>query len=414
MTFSHDGGIGFDPLSAAFARDPYPAYAALRARAEPYYFADFDIWLLSRYGDVQAAAVNPLCLRSMDHLMSADDIAADREAQNWHDMPYHSRFVQFSMLNSDGEVHQRLRRRVFREFSVPQIERLRGEAEACVNELFAAVEGRDEFDFINDLMVHVPGRLIGRFLGVPDADCPQLRVWSEDIVQYFDIDRTEARKALAESTTRTFYDYLIALSEERRRRPKDDLISRLILDWDAGDLSEDEYISTCMLILMAGHGSTIDAAGNGLHALLNFPEPMQRLRDEPALMPTAIQEMFRFDAPLPFFHRYASEAMTIGGFDFAKGARIGLLYGAANRDPEMFSEPDRFDIGRTPNRHLAFAAGAHFCLGNHLARLNMDVVFSGLLQRYGRIERAAETVFKPGLSLRGPQALRIKVGTEKG
>ncbi|MDC7685143.1 cytochrome P450 [Asticcacaulis sp. BYS171W] len=400
-------GAAFDPLSEAFARDPYPAYAALRATAQPVYYAPFDIWLLSRYADVQAAALNPLSLRSLDHLMSADEMAEERRAQNWHDMPFHARFVQFSMLNADGEVHQRLRKLVFREFTPGQIERLKTGVATYVGGLFDRLGG--PFDFIEDLAAHVPGLAIGRFLGVPDEDCPQLRGWSDDIVQYFDIDRTDARKALAERTTKTFYDYLTDLSKHRRRHPKDDLISRLIARWDTGELSEDEYISTCMLILMAGHGSTIDALGNGLTALLRFPDQRLMLSADRTLMPTAIQEMFRYDAPLPFFHRYASEDMEINGWELPKSTKIGLLYGSANRDPEAFADADTFDITRTPNRHLAFAAGPHFCLGNHLARLNMEAVFSQLLDRYPRIEPVTEPVFKPGLSLRGPKSLPIAV-----
>lgn len=398
---------GFDPLSPDFARDPYPAYAALRVTGQPVWHAPFDIWLLSRYADVQAAALNPLSLRSLDHLMSADEMAEERRAQNWHDMPFHARFVQFSMLNADGEVHQRLRKLVFREFTVSQIERLKHGVACYVGGLFDQLGGA--FDFIEGLSAHVPGLAIGRFLGVPDEDCHALRQWSEDIVQYFDIDRTDARKLLAERTTKTFYDYLSDLSKHRRQHPKDDLISRLIARWDAGDLTEDEYVSTCMLILMAGHGSTIDALGNGLTALLRFPDQLARLRSDPQLMPTAIQEMFRYDAPLPFFHRYASEDMIVNGWEIPRGTKIGLLYASANRDPDAFPDADRFDIGRTPNRHLAFAAGPHFCLGNHLARMNMEAVFSQLLTRYTQIGMTSEPVFKSGLSLRGPKSLPIAV-----
>ncbi|ESQ78609.1 cytochrome P450 [Asticcacaulis sp. YBE204] len=407
MQLPTDQNATFDPLSTAFARDPYPDYAALRATGQPVFYAPFDIWLFSRHTDVQAAALNPLSLRSLDHLMTAREMAEERRAQNWHDMPFHSRFVQFSMLNADGEVHQRLRKLVFREFTPGQIERLKSGVESYVGGLFDRLGKR--FDFIEDLCAHVPGLAIGRFLGVPDEDCHALRQWSEDIVQYFDIDRTDERKVLAERTTKTFYDYLSDLSNHRRKHPKDDLISRLITRWDAGDLTEDEYVSTCMLILMAGHGSTIDALGNGLNALLRFPDQMARLRNNPQLMPTAIQEMFRYDAPLPFFHRYASDDMTVNGWDIPKGTKIGLLYASANRDPEAFLDADRFDIGRAPNRHLAFAAGPHFCLGNHLARMNMEAVFSQLLIRFGHIDMTAEPEFKSGLSLRGPKSLHIAV-----
>jgi cytochrome P450 len=177
----------------------------------------------------------------------------------------------------------------------------------------------------------------------------------------------------------------------------------------AGQMNEDEFISTAMLILMAGHGSTIDVLGSGMHALLKFPDQMQRLRDDQSLMKTAVQEMFRYESPLPFFHRYVTQEMEVCGQRFERGTKFGVLYGSANRDPKQFPNADTFDVGRSPNWHIAFGRGAHFCLGNHLARLDMDIIFSTLLRRFSRIELAAEDVrYKRGLSVRGPEALKIR------
>jgi len=182
----------------------------------------------------------------------------------------------------------------------------------------------------------------------------------------------------------------------------------MIEDEQRGLYSDDEFISTCMLILMAGHGSTIDVLGTGMLTLLMNPDALARLRAEPATLPGAIDEMFRFEPPLPFFHRHALEDTLIRGHNFPAGTTFGLLYGAANRDPAAFSEPDRFDIARQPNRHLAFGMGAHLCLGNNLAKLNMRVIFSALIRRFTRIELANEVVrYKRGLSVRGVEALRI-------
>ncbi len=402
--------IVFDPLSADFARDPYPIYARLRDEG-PWYFEGWDVWLFSRHTDVTAAAVNPKLIRSFDDILTPDEIAEQTRRDNWHDMPFHSRFVQFSMLNSDGEVHQRLRRMLFREFTNAHILRLKDEVTAHVARLIDEVADRGEFDFIDDFAAHVPGHIIGRLLGVPDEDCDILRVWSENIVQYFDIDRSDAKKALAEETTAEFYHYLVKLSDARRRQPQDDLISRLIAVYDSGEMTEDEYISTCMLILMAGHGSTIDVLGSGMHALLRFPDQMQRLRSDPSLMTTAVHEMFRYESPLPYFHRNAVEDVDINGFTVKKGAKIGLLYGAANRDEMAFPKAEQFDVGRTPNRHLAFGGGAHFCLGNHLARMDMEIIFTATLNRFSRIELAQTPAYKRGLSIRGVERLQLTVKT---
>ena len=163
-----------------------------------------------------------------------------------------------------------------------------------------------------------------------------------------------------------------------------------------------------MLILMAGHGSTIDVLGSGMHTLLKHPDAIDQMRAAPEIIPTAIQEMFRYEPPLPFFHRHALEDVTIRGQEFAKGTTFGLLYGAANRDPNQFENPDQFQIDRTPNRHLAFGQGAHLCLGNHIARQNMKVIFETLLREFKDFSLIDENVsYKRGLSVRGVEALNI-------
>ena len=397
----------FDPLSPDFARDPYAAYARLREAGAPVWDEGLKLWLLPRFDWVAAAALDKRLVRSPDGVFTPEEIARERRAANWHDMPFHARFVQVSLLDSDGPVHERLRKLVFRELSAAAIARLRLESAQFVTQLLDEALARGELDFVEAFAAHIPGRVIGRLLGAPDADCDRLRRWSENIVQYFDLDRSDANKALAENTTAEFYDYLKALAASRRRAPRDDIISRLAAAEDAAALSHDEFISTAMLILMAGHGSSIDAMSSGLHVLLRFPEEERRLRADPALLPAAVQEMFRFESPLPFFHRYAGEEVELAGRSFPKGSKFGLLYGAANRDPAAFADPDRFDAGRTPNRHLAFGYGAHLCLGNHLARMTMEKVFGALLARTRSISLLEEPTYKRGLSVRGPQALRV-------
>lgn len=401
--------VSFAPLSPDFAADPYPAYAFLREREGLHYYPDFDIWLASRFEDVAAIANDRTMVRSLAGLVSPEEIAEQKRAGNWHDMPHHSRFVQFSLLDSDGPVHDRLRAQVFRLFTPVMVANLRDGIQAYVDRLIGQLADRRDIDFIGDLAAHVPGHIIGRLLGVPDEDCPRLRIWSENIVQYFDIDRSDERKALAETNTTEFYEYLHGLKAERLRSPKPDLISELIAAEQAGGMNEDEFISTCMLILMAGHGSTIDVLGSGLHALLRFPDQMARLRADPGLIRTAVPEMFRFESPLPFFHRYCTEDSEIAGRRFPRGTKVGLLYGAANRDPAQFDRADDFDIGRTPNRHLAFGSGAHFCLGNHLARLDMEIIFTTLLRHFSFIELIETPVYKRGLSVRGPKSLKVEL-----
>ena len=400
----------FNPLSSEFAKDPYASYATLRKRQQLFYFEDFDIWLVSRFRDVTDVIMNRRMVRTPESFLSAEQVAAQKRRENFHDMPHHSRFVQFSLLDSEGEVHLRLRKQVFSMLSAVSIEGLRSYIQEFVDKRVDDLNDRGEIDFVEDFAAGIPGHVIGRLLGIPEEDCDRLRVWSENIVQYFDIDRSDERKALAEETTKEFYDYLKVIKAERSKAPQDDLISQLISAEHAGKINEDEFISTCMLILMAGHGSTIDAMGSGMHALLRFPEQMQRLRRDPSLIGTAVQEMFRYESPLPFMHRYTTEDVEINGQSFSKGTRFGVLYGSANRDPQQFENPDSFDITRQPNRHLAFSRGAHFCMGNHLSRLDMEIVFTTLLRRFSKITLTGkEPEYRRGLSVRGPESLQIEL-----
>ena len=401
--------VTFDPLSPEFARDPYRVYRDLRAADEPQYFPAHDMVLLSRYEDVAAIATNPQMVRSLDGHESAEEARERQRRANWHDMPYHERVVQFSLLDSDGAVHRRLRKQIFGAFTTGAITGLEAEIQTFVDTLLGTLQDRDTIEFIEDFAAHIPGFVIGRLLGVPAEHAPQLRLWSEQVVQFFDVDRSDERKQIAETATREFFEFLTDLKTQRTHAPQDDLISRMLIDERSGLYTEDEFISTCMLILMAGHGSTIDVLGTGMHTLLTQPDTMQTLREDPTRLPTAIQEMFRYEPPLPFFHRHALEDTRVRDHHFPAGTTFGLLYGAANRDPAQFTAPDKFDPNRSPNRHLAFGLGAHLCLGNNLARMNMRVTFETLLRRFTALDLASDTItYKRGLSVRGVTALPIR------
>lgn len=408
MSNQSNSTVSFEPLSGKFSADPYPTYAALRELDHPYYYEDVDTWMLTKMADVEAVALNKTMVRSNEELLNEDERRERQRKMNWHDMPNHERFVQFNLLESEGETHDRLRKVVFREFTPVMIAKQRGAIQSFVDKLLAQMGDRREMEFVGEFASHVPGHIIGCILGVPDDDCPQLRHWSEEVVRFFDVGRDDDDKNRAERATSEFYEYLLSLLVKREKSPQDDLLSRLIRHRNNGSLNQDELISTAMLILMAGHGSTIDVLGSGMHALMKFPDQHAKLRDDPSLIKTAVQEMFRYESPLPYFHRFATEDTKVGGQMFKAGTRFGLLYGAANRDPARFENPNMFDAARNPNRHLAFGGGAHFCLGNHLARLDMDVIFSTLNERFSRIELIDQTPeYKRSLSVRGPKSLRI-------
>ncbi len=408
MTQGPPAPVGFAPEAPGFAADPWPAYAELRA-AGLCWHEGFGMWLAARFADVQAIATDRRMVRSPDSFTTPDERARIRRAANFHDMPYHQRFVQTSMLEVDGPDHLRMRRAVFPFFTRTRLESLRGWIEDFTAAEVDRAVALGRFDFVADLAAGIPGQVIGRLMDLPPPDAPQMTQWSEDTVSFFDPDRTEAKKARAEAATRAFHDYLQDRIARRRRALGDDLLSVLIRAEAEGVLSPDEVVINAMQLLHAGHGSTIDAMGNGMAALLAHPGQMARLRANPALMPLAVQEMFRFAAPLPFFHRFAAEPVEVAGRLWPTGTKFGLLYAAANRDPAAFPDPDRFEAGRQPNRHIAFGSGPHVCLGNNLSRMTMEALFGALLARTTRIEADGPAIWKPGLQAHGPQTLPVRV-----
>lgn len=398
----------FDPSAPGFDAYPWPAYAALRAQPGLPFWPAFGGHLAARMEDVRALALDRRLVRGTAFL-PPEEVRRLQVAANFHDMPFHERYVQTSMLELDGPPHDRLRRAVFPFFTKTRLESLRGWVTAWVEAALDRLIPQGRIDFTGDLAAELPGQVIGHLIGTAPEMARQMTEWSEQVVSYFDIDRTAVKKARAEAATQAFAGLLEALHAERSRAPQDDLMSAMIGAERAGLMSHDETIGTIMQILHAGHGSTIDVMGSGLKALVDHPEQMALLRAEPALMLQAVQEMFRYAAPLPFFHRFASEDLEICGQSWPKGTKFGLLYASANRDPAAFPEPDLFDITRRPNLHLAFGAGVHVCLGNNLARLNMEILFTRLLARVTRIEPDGPVLWKSGLQAHGPRRLPVRL-----
>jgi len=397
----------FDPFSPDFARDPYAVYQGLRSQAAPLYSEEFKLWFLSSYQQVSQIALHSAAVRSLDGFVSEAELRQKQREANWHDMPYHERVVQFSLLDSDGETHRRLRSLVFAHLTAKQMAKLMPALEAYLDQLIEQIAEQERFDFMAEFAQHIPGFLIGELLGMPLADRPQLRKWSDQIVQFFDLDRSDDKKQLAEAATEEFYFYI----QEQLQAPSPEgcLLNVMLSDFHAGRYDKDELISTVMLILMAGHGSSIDMLGNVMHCLFTFPDVLRSLKQQKVIDQGAMQELFRFEPPLPFFHRYIVEDVELDGQNFAAGTNFGLLYASANRDESVFDQADQILLDRQPNRHLSFGRGAHLCLGNHLARLSIAQVFKQLFSRFDEFELLDEQViFRPGLSVRGPQAMMVR------
>ena len=400
----------FHPYEQAFAANPYPTYARLREQNPIFHSEEFGLTFFTRYRDIANLLADKRLGRTMSHVMSPEEKGEKHRQENWQAMPAYSRFVRVNLLETEGTDHVRLRRLLAKAINARRIGGLRQRIELLVDELLEGVADKNEIEFMADLAVPLPVHVISEMLGWPAEERHRLRPWSADIVRLYEKDHSDEDVLRAEAATEEFAGMLGELAERRRSDSRDDLISAfVVLESDGDTLSEDELIASCMMLLNAGHEAVVNSAGNGLLALLRHPDQRQRLQRDPAMIRTAIDEMLRYDSPLQFFHRFALADMEYGGFEFRKGDTVGLLYGSANRDPEEFEHADTFDIARDPNRHLAFGLGPHFCLGSPLARLELEILFSKLLQRFPDIQLLDEQPrYRTGLVFRGLRNLRVR------
>jgi len=380
-----------DLTDPAFVADPYPVFAAARADGSVRYDEASGMWLALSWRHAN------LVLRDR------------RLGRLWRDREPEARFAPFNalhrhqMMENEPPEHTRLRSVVAREFSRGHVERLRPRVAAVAEELLAAAG--PEFDLIGDFTEPLPVRVIAELLGVPEADRPLLRPWSQAIVRMYEYGRSAELEDAAVAAATEFAEYLRELARGRRTGPGEDLVSQLAA---SGELSEDELVASSILLLNAGHEASVNAFGNGVVALLAHPAELARLRADPErLAGTAVEEMLRYDAPLQLFERTAREDTTIGGVTVPAGRKVAALLGAANRDPAAFPDPDRFDIGRDPNPHLGFGAGLHFCLGAPLARVELRVALTTLIHHCPGLALATAPVRRPTFVLRGYTEVRV-------
>jgi len=381
--------------------DPYPFFAAARAEAPVQWHDGLQMWLTFTH----AAANAVLRTRTLGRLW----------APRWPDepMPFFELIHVNSLLENEPPTHTRLRRLVAGAFARGHVERLRPRVAELADRLAddVADAGADgaPVDLIARYAEPLPVQVIAELLCVPEPDWPLLRPWSNAIVKMYEYGVTVEQREAAETASREFVQYLRELVAERRRTPGPDLVSSLIAETDSegGQLTEDELVTTCTLLLNAGHEATVNVVGNGVTALLSHPEQVQRLRDDPGLVEPAVEELIRYDSPLQLFERTAVQDSTIGDVTVEAGTKIAALLGAANRDPAVFAEPDAFDVGRADNPHLGFGAGIHFCVGAPLARVELQSSLSTLLRRFPKIALAEPPQRRPEFVIRGVRSLPV-------
>ncbi len=358
-------------------------------------------WLVTRYDDVAALLKDERFVKDKENALSPEQA----RKQPW--VPDLFKPLARNMLDVDPPDHTRLRQLVHSAFTPRLVERLRERIQTLTEELIVAAERRGRMDLITDYALPIPTTIIAEMLGVPASDRHRFHRWSRVIVASAP---SGWRMARAIPSAIAFLRYIRRLVKARRSSPRDDLVTALVQAEQEGErLNEDELVSMVFLLLIAGHETTVNLIGNGMLALLRHPDQMKRLRDEPGMIKVAVEELLRFDGPLETAtERYAREDVKIAGATIPRGGLVYAVLGSANRDERQFPDPDRLDLSREPNRHLAFGLGVHYCLGAPLARLEAQVAIGALVGRVPslRISRGSLR-WRRGLVLRGLEALPV-------
>jgi cytochrome P450 PksS len=392
--------------SAAFKADPFPIYARLRAE-EPVCKVALpdgqDAWLITRYDDVAMVLKDERFVKNRFNVMSREQLA---------ELPWIPKMflpLLRNMLDLDPPDHTRLRALVQNAFSPRLVDAMQGRIEALTTELLDQLERRSSADLIHDFALPIPTTIIAEMLGVPVKDRHKFHRWSGRLIS------ANSRQGilLAIPAVWMFMRYIRNMVAARRAKPKDDLVTALVqAQDDGGKLSDDELLAMIGLLIVAGHETTVNLIGSGMLALLEHPDQLERLRRDPSLIKPAVEELLRYTSPVETgTERFAREDVTIAGVTIRKGETVFAAIASANRDERQFPDPDVLNISRSPNRHLAFGLGIHFCVGAPLARLEGQIAIGALVSRLAelRLSVPASTLrWRPGLVLRGLKSLPVE------
>lgn len=391
----------FDLLAPGFVADPYPGLAELRSQGPVLWHEPSGTWLATTHEAVSATLRN----RTLGRIWTDWEPADQME-------PFNA-LHRNQMMENEPPVHTRLRRLVAAAFGRGHVERMRPRVETLASELLDQLGGT--VDILGAYAEPLPVLVIADLLGVPGEDHIRLRNWSQDIVHMYERGIGPQTKDAAVAASLAFSDYVRDVVEDRKAHPGDDLLSDLIKvrdtqsDSGAGKLSDDELVASVVLLLNAGHEASVNAFGNGIHALLSSPGQLARLTGGEVPMAVALEELFRFDSPAQLFERTATDDVEICGETIAKGQKIAALLGSANRDAAVFADAEAFDISRDPNPHVGFGMGLHFCLGAPLARMELGITLGRLLERFPRLCLSGEAPRRPTFVLRGFERIDVSL-----
>ena len=388
-----------NPRDPDFVNDPYPAYASIREVAPAFFWEDYGFWCFARFADVSALLRDRRFGRKIvERLRGTKPHLAPFDALERH-----------SMLELEPPDHTRLRNLVNRAFVSRRVEKLAPQIAGLAHERIDAFSSRRSADLVAEFANPVPVAVIAALLGVPSEMGPQLVDWSHRMVAMYQFGVTRAVEERAAEAARAFADYLRGFVRARRSDPGDDLVSQLLIaESDGGRLSEDELVATVILLLNAGHEATVQAIGNGVKTILDQRVDARAAFATDGATLATVEELLRLDPPLHLFDRYALEDVEFAGVRLRRGEKIGLLLGAANRDPERFPNPDVFDPTRAPNAHLSFGAGIHFCVGAPLARLELAIALPILFARLPGLRSAGTSRYRDAFHFHGLEALRVE------
>jgi cytochrome P450 len=397
----------FDPTDAGFLADPYPTLTELREAAPVFYEESLGRWFVTRHEDVRACLRDRRLGRNFRHVGSEEDFGAeplDPRRQAFWDTE------RWSLLWLEPPEHTRIRKLVAAAFTPRSVESLRVPSAELAGELLEPHLETGRMELLRDYAQPFSIAVSCRLLGVPTGRERDLLDWSHAMVKMYELDTTEEQASAATQAAAEFRDYVLGLIDARRTKPRDDLVTALVeARVDGGRLSDPEIVSTIIVLLNAGHEATVNTLGNGVRALMRHQDEWRRLVDGEVQAAEAVEELIRWDPPLQLFERWVLEdGVEVAGQAVARGEKLALLFGSANRDPRVFPDPDRFDPAR-PNaaEHIGFGGGIHVCIGAPLARIELEASLRTLVERAPGLELAEEPRRNPAFVIWGLEAVHV-------
>ena len=400
-----------------FIKNPYVKMAEFRESTPVFWDEINDLFFFTRYQDVRSIQSTKSFGTTFNHIDGFEEAIENQEipitstaykrSDQFGTYENFWKSEEFSLLNLEGQLHKELRGLVAKAFLPRSVQQLVPFMEETSNELFNNLKGT-EFDMLKDYAQPYSVSIIGKLLGVPENDHLEFLDWSHKIVKMYDFEVTDENANNAEEAARQFIEYTQNLLDKRRKDPQDDMITRLSqVSEDNNFLTDDQIICTVILLLNAGHEATVNTLGNGLHALLTLNKSFEEVKNETEDINDVVEELIRYDSPLQFFQRYALEDTEIGGHTISKGSKVAILLGSANRDPRVFENPDQINFKREMKDHSSWGGGIHFCIGTHLAKLELGVSFNHVLEK--KFELIEEPTRTGAFGIRGFKDLLVSV-----